>query len=138
MNNKFVHILVIVIALAIGGLLSNLMFDSLLWRSLGSGLFALLAYLLIGWLVETIKAFKDPDVQAASSLGMSIMKYRHYQKLFDEYQEFMKEHGVNSRASEEKFNEIWKQIDNPNEWRRYSKYREELSRKELLESAYGE
>lgn len=70
-----------------------------------------------------IRAAKDPDVQAASDLRMSVTRYRHYRKLYDEYQDFMRVHGIHSAASEKKFMEIFKQIENPNEWRRYQDYR---------------
>jgi len=75
---------------------------------------------------------KDPDVQIASDLRMSVKRYRHYQRLYDEYQSFMIEHGVHSQASEKKFAEIFKQIDNPNEWRRYQTYREQKQRNEYM------
>lgn len=76
---------------------------------------------------------KDPDVHIASNLRMSIKRYRLYQKLYDEYQEFILEHGIESQASEKKFVEIFKQIDNPNEWRRYQAFREQKQRNEYLQ-----
>lgn len=90
------------------------------------GLCAVVLVAILYWLFLTVKAMKDPDVQIASTLRMSITRYRHYQKLYDEYQEFMLKHGANSQASEKKFIEIFKQIDNPNEWRRYQAYREQI------------
>ena len=48
----------------------------------------------------------------------------------------MLEHGANSQASEKKFLEIFKQIDNPNEWRRYQAYREQKQRDEFMKELY--
>lgn len=79
--------------------------------------------ILIMFIWHFAKALKDPDVQKASELGMSIARYRKYQRLFDEYQNFMEMHGIDTSAANEKFKEIWKQIDNQDEWRRYSAYR---------------
>lgn len=124
MKDLVEKMLLVVVALLIGYWLSSTMFDTLLWRCVFSGLISLVAYFLMTWTMAIIKALKDPDVQIASELRISIKRYRHYQHLFDEYQAYMDIHGVNSRASEEKFKEILKQIDNLNEWRRYCKYRE--------------
>lgn len=88
------------------------------------------------WAYLSIKAVKDPDVQAASSLKMSITRFHNYQKLYDEYQAVMLKHGVHSAAAERKFAEIFKQIDNPNEWRRYQAYREQKQRMEFMSEIY--
>ena len=97
------------------------------------GICAVVAGAIIYWLYGTIKAIKDPDVQIAANLRMSINRYRHYQHLYDEYQSFMLEHGANSRASERKYREIFKQINNQNEWRRYQTYREQKALADLKE-----
>lgn len=95
------------------------------------GIILIAIALLAGWLWHFFKALKDPDVQNASRLRMNVKRYRHYQRLYDEYHDFMMKHGVNSQASEKKFVEIFKQIDNPNEWRRYQAYRLEQQQEEL-------
>lgn len=100
------------------------------------GLCAVVGGVVLYWLYQTFKALKDPDVQIATDLRMSVKRYRHYQMLYDEYQEFMLKHGVNSAASEKKFVEIFKQIDNPNEWRRYQTYREQKQREEFMKDIY--
>ena len=100
------------------------------------GLCALAVGAILYWLYQTAKAMKDPDVHIASNLRMSIKRYRHYQRLYDEYDAFMLEHGADSQASEDKFLEIFKQIDNPNEWRRYQAYREEKQREEFINEIY--
>lgn len=97
---------------------------------------AVVVGVVVYWLYQTFKALKDPDVQIATDLRMSVKRYRHYQKLYDEYQEFMHTHGVHSAASEKKFREIFKQIDNPNEWRRYQAYREQMQRDEFMKELY--
>lgn len=96
------------------------------------GIGAVVAGVVFYWLFLTVKAMKDPDVLIASDLRMSIKRYRHYKRLYDEYHDYMLKHGANSRASEKKFVEIFKQIDNPNEWRRYQAYREQKQRNESL------
>lgn len=96
------------------------------------GIIGIVAVLFIGWLYYSVKALKDPDVQAAADLRMSITRFHHYQKLYDEYDEFMRMHGANSAASERKFVEIFKQIDNPNEWRRYQEYRYQKAQEETM------
>lgn len=87
---------------------------------------------VIYWIYMSVKALKDPDVQIATNLRMSVKRYRHYERLYNEYQQFIEKHGVHSAASESKFVEIFKQIDNPNEWRRYQEYRGALQREEFL------
>ncbi len=100
------------------------------------GIGAVVVGIILYWLYLTAKALKDPDVQIATDLRLSIKKYRHYQRLYDEYEDFMLKHGANSQASEKKFIEIFKQIDNPNEWRRYQAYREQKQRNEYLHEIY--
>ena len=97
------------------------------------GIIAVIAFFILGWIVESVKAVKDPDVQKASDLRMSITNYKKYQLLYDDLQECMLKYGVNSNKVDEKFREILKQIDNPNEWRRYQKYREDKQREEMLD-----
>ena len=121
----------VVLALAIGYWLALSLFDKLIWQCVFCGIFTVLAFAILTWLAYSIKATKDPDVQMAAQLKIPLTRYRHYQRLYDEYQEFMKKNGAKSRASEEKFNEIFKQIDNPNEWRRYSAYREEKQMQDI-------
>ena len=123
MANILIQLFWAAIALFIGVSLACHLFDSMIWRSIFGGLFSLVAYFIMGVMTNWIKAMKDPDVQIASDLRMSVKRYRKYQRLYDEYAEFMDRHGTNSHASEEKFEKIFKQIDNPNEWRRYQDFR---------------
>lgn len=101
------------------------------------GLGMVVAGIIIYWLILTVKALKDPDIHIATDLRMSITRYRKYQRLYDDYQAFMLEHGVNSPASEKKFAEIFRQIENPNEWRRYQAYRERKQREEFMNEIYN-
>lgn len=100
------------------------------------GIIAIVAGAIIWWLIGTIKAMKDPDVQAASNLKMSITRFHLYQRLWNEYQDYMKVHGIHSRDSEEKFKEIFKQIPNPNEWRRFGQYMEQKGREKMMNEIY--
>ena len=131
--NILIQFVWVAVSLIIGGYISVSVFESPFWKSTFSGVFAILVYCLLYIIVNSIKACRDPDVRAASSLGMTVARFHHYQRLFDEYQDFMEKHGSESRESEEKFKEIFKQIKNPNEWRRYSKYRENKQNKEIKE-----
>lgn len=126
MKNLFgcvIQFFVVAVSLVIGGLLSDVLFDSQPLLGIFAGIFTVLAYFLLYAIGYSIKAIKDPDVQAASSLGMSITRFHHYQRLFDEWQECMDKNGIDSSASQKKFEEIFKQVKNPNEWRRYSDWR---------------
>ena len=79
-------------------------------------------------LTQWVKAMRDPDVLIASDLKMSVKRYRLYQRIYDEYHDFMVQHGTDSPLSEQKFKELFKEIKNPNEWRRYQQYRSSLFR----------
>lgn len=128
----FIQLLWLVVAALIGGYISMSIFDSILWRCLFGGVFSVLMYFLMFTFTQWVKAMKDPDVLAASDLRMSVKRYRVYQRIYDEYQAYMREHGADSPASERKFKELFKEVKNPNEWRRYQQYRFDLSRKERL------
>lgn len=87
----------------------------------------------VGFIYHTKKSVKDPDVQTASNLKMSLTSFRKYQKLYDDYQEFMATHGVNSSDSEKYYlKNIFPQIKNQNEWRRYQNFREQKAQEERL------
>lgn len=87
-----------------------------------SAVVAVLAFFLIGWIVSAIKAAKDPDVQAASNLMMSITHYRAYQRFWNEYMEVKNKYGAYSKETDAKIKEILKQIRRPNEWLRFVEY----------------
>ncbi len=129
----FIQLLWLIVAALIGGYISMSIFDSILWRCLFGGVFSVLMYFLIFTFTQWVKAMKDPDVLAASDLRMSVKRYRVYQRIYDEYQAFIREHGADSPASARKFRELFKEIKNPNEWRRYQNYRYELAKKERQE-----
>lgn len=129
----FIQLLWLIVAALIGGYISISIFDSILWRCLFGGVFSVLMYFLIFTFTQWVKAMKDPDVLAASDLRMSVKRYRVYKRIYDEYQAFMREHGTDSPASERKFAELFKEVKNPNEWRRYQNYRYELAKKERQE-----
>lgn len=80
---------------------------------------AVAALFLVGWIVSAIKAAKDPDVQAASNLMMSITHYRTYQRFWNEYEEVRRKYGAYSKETDEKIKEILGKIRRPNEWMRF-------------------
>ncbi len=130
--NILIQLFWVALCLFLAYLISSAIFNKTILVYLFSALFAVTIYFVIYWIQESIKAAKDPDVQAASNLRMSITRFRLYQRLWDEYQEYMKVHGINSRESEEKFKEIFKQIPNTNEWSRFGQYMEKKQREEML------
>ena len=134
--NILIQLLWVALCLFLAYLLANIFFDNIVWKYIFSGLFAVIIYFLFFWIQESIKSSKDPDVQAASNLKIGINHYRLYKRLWDEYQEVLKIHGIHSSKTEEKFKELFKQIPNPDEWRRFSQYMEEKQRKEMMTEIY--
>lgn len=92
-------------------------------RYVFGGIVALVAGAVIMLLVNIIKATKDPDVIAASNLRMNVRRYRKYRDWYDEHQRLMRLYGIDSREEQEYFRSFFKQIKNPNEWRRYQAFR---------------
>lgn len=91
------------------------------------GIGALMGGLFLYWLYETMKAMKDPDVQIATDLRMSIKRYRKYQLLYDAHQSVMMKYGVNSQEDERFFQkEVFPNLPNLNEWKRYQEYRSKV------------
>lgn len=109
--NILIQLLWVALCLFLAYLLANIFFDNIVWKYIFSGLFAVIIYFLFFWIQESIKSSKDPDVQAASNLKIGINHYRLYKRLWDEYQEVLKIHGIHSSKTEEKFKELFKQID---------------------------
>ncbi len=68
----------------------------------------------IYWIYGFVKALKDPDVQEASKLHMSVKRYRIYKEIFEEQTKCYDEGlPVPNRMND---------IPNMNEWRRYGEY----------------
>lgn len=87
---------------------------------------------IVMWIYHSIKAVKDPDVQAASDLRMSVTRYRLYKELFDKHQEAIQNYGSFSKEANELFvKEINPRIPNPNEWRRFCEYQTKLEREKM-------
>lgn len=84
--NCLIQVLWVVLSFAIGIYVAYIAFDSLLWRCIFGGIFSFLTYGIFVFIKYYIKAFNDPDVQRASSLGMSITKYRKLKGTFEEIQ----------------------------------------------------
>lgn len=80
--------------------------------------------IFIVWLYGFFKALKDPDVQNAADLKMSITRFKKYERLYNSYWNVMMKYGPNSQQADEYFTKhIWPKIDVPNEWRRYQNFR---------------
>lgn len=89
-------------------------------------LIAIAVYFILEWAYFMFKAFKDPDVQAASKLRMSIKHYRKYKEIYDEETACYK----SGKTPPNRFDEI----ANFNEWRRYQQYRQEKADEEYYNS----
>lgn len=87
------------------------------------GIVAVIIGAVIMLLVNIIKATKDPDVIAASNLRMDVRRYKKYREWYDEHQRLMRQYGIDSKEEQEYFRSFFKQIKNPNEWRRYQAFR---------------
>jgi hypothetical protein len=111
----------IVISLLIGGYIACSVSEKYYIQVI----FSILIAIALCILPFIVKAFFDPEAKTASDLRMTITRFHLYQRLYDEYQDFLREHDANSKEAYDKFKELFKQVPNPNEWRRYSKYREE-------------
>jgi hypothetical protein len=80
-------------------------------------------------ITNIIKATKDPDVIVASNLKMDVRRYKQYREWYDEHQRLMSVYGIDSNEEQKFFLSFFKQIKNPNEWRRYQDYRYQENRK---------
>ena len=89
-------------------------------------LIAIAVYFILGWIYFAIKAFKDPDVQEASKLRMTVKNYHKYQSIYDEEMTYLK----TGKTPPNRYDEI----SNFNEWRRYQQYRKGLADKEYYNS----
>lgn len=83
------------------------------------GIIAVVVFVVILWLRETLKAAKDPDVIEASELGIPIWRYRKYQEAWDKIQDIYEKYGINTPTSSKMASEIISKLPNLNEWRRY-------------------
>lgn len=88
-----------------------------------AGIAAIAASIVMMWLYGVIKATKDPDVKAASKLGIPINRYHKYKEWYDEHQRLMEQYGINSKEAASYFASFSRQIKYPNEWRRYQQSR---------------
>lgn len=103
---------------------------------LGVVLFTILVSIVYHW----VKAMRDPDVQIATDLRMSVLRYRKYEKLYNDHWDIMMKFGSNSRESEQYFARVvFPELQklSMNEWRRYQSYREKLLQKQMLDEIMG-
>ena len=100
-------------------------------RYVVGGIVAVIAWIVIMLVVNIIKATKDPDVIEASNLRMDVRRYKKYKEWYDEHQRLMRQYGVGSMEAQEYFLGFFRQIKNPNEWRRYQAYRYNKAKQEL-------
>lgn len=110
------------------------------WKSILCGFIFVAVMVIFTILTNVIKSFKDPDVLKASELKMDIRRYKKYREWYDEHQRLMSQYGIESKQAEQYFLEFFKQIKNPNEWRRYQDFRYKQSRVEWdkwKEELYG-
>ena len=92
-------------------------------RYIIGGFVFLIVGIVIMFIANIVKATKDPDVIAASNLKMDVRRYKKYKEWYDEHQRLIKLYGIDSKEEQEYFLSFFKQIKNPNEWRRYQSFR---------------
>lgn len=101
-------------------------------------------FLLLGFIVvfvyHWIKALKDPEVQIAAELRMSVLRYHKYENLYNDHWEVMMKYGANSKQAEEYFAKVTfpelKKLD-MDEWRRYQDFRTQVLQKQMIEEMFG-
>lgn len=94
------------------------------WRTIVGALVFVAIVCLIMLIRRIIQATKDPDVIDAANLRIDIRNYKQYREWYDEHQRLMMKYGIESKEAQQYFLYFFKQIKNPNEWRRYSLYRQ--------------
>ena len=94
------------------------------WRTIVGALVFVAIVCLIMLIRRIIQATKDPDVIDAANLRIDLRKYKQYREWYDEHQRLMMKYGIESKEAQQYFLYFFKQIKNPNEWRRYSLYRQ--------------
>lgn len=102
----------------------------------GAVLFAILVSIVYHW----VKAMRDPDVQIATDLRMSVLRYREYERLYNDHWDVMMKYGPNSKEGEHYFAKVvFPELQklNMDEWHRYQSYREELLQKQMLDKIMG-
>ncbi len=102
------------------------------------GLITVVVGVAVFFAYHFLRSIKNTDVQKAAELRMSITRYRKYQKLYDEYFEIMIKYGASSTTAEKYFRDnVFPNIDNSNEWRRYQAYRETEQRERFMKEICG-
>lgn len=127
---RIINALVFVLSLIVGMFIARFITDSIFWR----WVIAMLFTLIVEFVIQYIKATKNPDVRTATSLGMSVNRYRQYRKWYDEWQDAMTKYGTDSKEANAVFDEFFPQIKNMNEWRRYQEFRFNEVRDHMFDS----
>ena len=60
---------------------------------------------------------------------MPVFRYKQYREWYDKHMDLMKTYGCDSKEANKYFNSFFCKIKTPNEWRRYQKYRYDMSHK---------
>ena len=95
--------------------------------------FTLFVIWIAGLLIKRYEKELPPDEKEAKLLNIPILRYNLYKKWYTDNMRIMEEYGPHSPESQRHFNWFFKQIEYPNEWRRFSDYQ---SQKRKL--PYGE
>lgn len=124
--NFLIKVLVFVLACAVTALAEKTLFSNIEqpWLLFFIRCFIFIITIFIGGcIVNTIKSFKDPDVKAASMLGMDVFTYRKYNNWYAEWKNLMKKYGDDSKEANQYFNSFFCQIKNKNKWDRFISYK---------------
>lgn len=95
----------------------------------------LVIWALVSCTRHTLAALKDPDVQAASRMGMTIMAYRKFRKLHSRLMEFRAAHPGDEAAVQRFFlSEIYPGIKGrEGKWQAFCQYQLQLTQEDQRE-----
>lgn len=97
------------------------------WSFAVGGLICVVVAAFLFWVYLYVKAFRNPDVQAATKLNMSILRYNKYQKIWKEIK-IIQNSKKNSEEARKEINALLiTQVPNIEEWHRFEEYQTEMA-----------
>ena len=109
-------------------------FDLLIqpWRSILCGVSMLICFVLFNILINAFVASKDPDVIAASKLGIPMRRYYKYKEYYDEYEKLADAYGVDSDITREYLFYTLSDLKHDRDFDRYIRYRLDAKRQAIF------
>ena len=93
-------------------------------------LIVLAVVFVIGWLYQSSKSAKDPNVIEASNLGIPINRYVKYKEWSQKYKEISDRYGIDSKEAYQYMKSL--NIKYPNEWRRFNEREMQKMRDDIM------